>query len=234
MATAEVFAYQGQELDLFAHAARWKNYWRSQIRRWISDDVLEIGAGIGANTALLQNENVRSWHCVEPDPELRDRLDGVISRLPVCSASTGTIRSVSGLHFDTILYIDVLEHIEADRAELSTAADLLRPGGHLIVLSPAHQFLFSKFDAEIGHWRRYNKASLRACSPAHLALERLFYLDSAGILISMANRLLLRQATPTLRQIQTWDRYVVPVSQALDVVLGHSIGKTIVGVWTRK
>lgn len=234
MSTAEVFAYQGQELDLFAHATRWKSYWRSQIRRWISGDVLEIGAGIGANTALLQNENVRSWHCLEPDPELEARLDVVISRFPTCSASTGTIRSAFGSHFDTILYIDVLEHIEADHAELTTAADLLRPGGHLIVLSPAHQFLFSKFDAEIGHFRRYNKASLRVCGPTALALDRLFYLDSAGILLSLANRLLLRQTTPTLKQIQTWDKHVIPVSQALDGVLGRSIGKTIVGVWTRK
>ncbi|MFP5235404.1 MAG: class I SAM-dependent methyltransferase [Acidobacteriota bacterium] len=234
MATAEVFAYQGQELDLFARAHRWKRYWCSRIRPWISGDVLEIGAGIGANTALLQNEHVRSWHCVEPDPELRSRLDAVISSLPTCSVSTGTIRSAFGRQFDTILYIDVLEHIEADHAELTTAADLLRPGGHLIVLSPAHQFLFSRFDDEIGHWRRYNKSSLRACGPADLELKRLFYLDSAGILLSLANRLLLRQATPTLNQIQAWDRFVVPVSQSLDAVLGYSIGKTIVGVWTRR
>lgn len=63
--------------------------------------------------------------------------------------------------FDTILYIDVLEHIADDRAELVEAARRLNPGGYLVVLSPAHQWLFTAFDAAIGHVRRYTAKSLR-------------------------------------------------------------------------
>lgn len=234
MSATEVFHYQGQELSYFAHASRWKAYWASQISRWISGDVLEVGAGIGTNTLLLQNENVRSWHCVEPDSGLRSHLAGAVNHLPYCSTKTGTIRSVAGLQYNCILYIDVLEHIQADRDELCEAEKSLRPGGHLIVLSPAHQFLFSKFDAEIGHYRRYDKFSLRACSPPGCKLDALFYLDSAGILLSLANRILLRQSTPNLKQIQVWDRFFVPVSQRLDEMLAYTVGKTIVGVWTRR
>lgn len=55
----------------------------------------------------------------------------------------GTLEALAALAFDTIIYIDVLEHIEDDREELNRAASHLRPGGHLIILSPAHQKLFT-------------------------------------------------------------------------------------------
>jgi SAM-dependent methyltransferase len=227
------FEYQGGELEIFAHAAKWKAYWNARIASWIRGDVLEVGAGIGRNTAMLQNPEVRSWHCLEPDPQIAREAAAAIAAIPNCSISTGTIAQLAGRQFDSILYIDVLEHIEADREELAAAAEMLRTNGHLIVLSPAHQFLFSPFDASIGHHRRYNKSTLRALTPAACALDRLFYLDSAGMVLSLGNRMLLRQSLPTVRQIQIWDTYVIPISTALDPILGYTLGRSIIAVWTR-
>lgn len=226
------FQYQGQELDIFAHARNWKAYWASQLNKWIKGDVLEVGAGLGANTAMLCKGSTRSWLCLEPDALLRQRLKENTAEVPACSISGGTIRDLANRRFDCILYIDVLEHIEADRIELAIAASLLRSGGHLIVLSPAHQFLFSRFDSTIGHYRRYSRRTLRACSPPDCKLESLFYLDSAGVLLSLANRIFLKQHSPSFRQIQTWDRYVIPISRLLDTAVRRSFGKTVVGVWT--
>src|SRR5262249_27698172 len=163
-----------------------------------------------SNTIPLQNNHVRSWQCLEPDPELASRLTKAVAPVPNCSVKVGTVASMGGWQFDSILYIDVLEHIEADRQELAEAANLLRPGGHVIVLSPAHPFLYSNFDAAIGHQRRYTKMSLRNCTPTNCKLEAIFYLDSLGVFASMANRIMLRQNTPTVGQIKTWDKYIVP------------------------
>ena len=135
--------------------------------------------------------------------------------------------------FDTIIYIDVLEHIENDRDELNQAASHLRQGGHLIVLSPAHQRLFSPFDAAIGHFRRYNRAMLRSVSPGSLRVELMKYLDSAGLILSAANMLFLRQSMPTKAQLHFWDHWVVPVSRVLDKLFMYSVGKTIIAVWRR-
>ena len=227
------FSYQGGELDVFAAAVRWKAYWATRIRRWVRGDVLESGAGLGANTALLQNRDVRSWRCLEPDPKLAAAARETVRRLPGVEVSVGTIASAAGERFDSILYIDVLEHIASDREELAGAAELLREGGHIVVLAPAHQFLFSAFDAAIGHYRRYNRASLRACSPPGCRLDAMFYLDSVGMLASFANRLLLRQNNPTPAQIGFWDSYIVPLSRVVDPVSGYRLGKTICAVWTR-
>jgi len=230
--------YVGQELDIFAHATHWKRYWSSCVRPFLSGDVLEVGAGIGANTPLLAPHAVRSWVCLEPDAKLAARAEAALASDPTtskCEVLVGTTQSLQpDLRFDALLYIDVLEHIERDKEELARAASLLRKGGRLIVLSPAHQWLFTAFDQSIGHFRRYDRASLIACGPRGCGLRKLWYLDSVGMLASCGNRLLLHQAMPELRQILFWDRYLVPPSTLLDRLLLHRAGKSILAVWTKE
>ncbi len=219
--------YAGRELDIFAHAQRWKQYWSAQVTPYIAGDVLEVGAGIGANTPFLRSATQGRWVCLEPDPELFARL-----RETQPDSILGTLADVADQRFDTILYIDVLEHIEDDATELKRAASLLRPNGRIIVLAPAHPWLFSPFDEAIGHFRRYHRAMLTAISPCRT--ERIFYLDSVGLFASAANKLLLKQSMPTLGQIRTWDRWIVPISRGFaDRMLGFRAGKTIVGVWKK-
>jgi SAM-dependent methyltransferase len=149
-------------------------------------------------------------------------------------AATGTIEDLpADAKYDAILYIDVLEHIEDDRSEMARAAARLNPGGALIVLAPAHPFLFTPFDRAIGHFRRYTRASMRQAAPATLSLEKLVYLDAAGMLASAANRILLRSAMPTERQILTWDRLLVPVSRLIDPIFAGCVGKSVLGVWRK-
>ena len=230
------FSYIGSELDLFEAVHNWKAYWSSRIRPFICGDVLEVGAGIGANTAHLDAGTATRWVCLEPDPELTARLTNRLaaagSRYEICC---GTLEDLAeGEQFDTLIYIDVLEHVEKDREELERAARHLKPGGRVIVLSPAHQWLFTPFDAAIGHFRRYSRSMIRALSPKGLQLEQAWYLDSAGMALSAANRLFLRQSMPTKSQLAVWDSYVVPLSRFLDRCLFGALGKSIVGIWHRK
>ncbi|MBF0175418.1 MAG: methyltransferase type 12 [Magnetococcales bacterium] len=130
--------------------------------------------------------------------------------------------------FDCVLYIDVLEHIQCDQVELRRAAShLTRPGGRLVILSPAHNFLFTPFDTAIGHYRRYNRRSLTAILPQGMVIEKLRYLDSVGFFASVANRLLFRQSMPTSEQIRIWDRAMVPLSTWIDPALRYHLGKSI-------
>lgn len=228
------FKYVGSELDLFAAVHNWKTYWSRSLQPYIGGDVLEVGAGIGANTAFMDQGIAQSWVCLEPDSELADQLAANIAKSSTRSryeSVCGTLQSLPPCKFDTILYIDVLEHIQNDRTELETAAVRLKPGGRIIVLAPAHQSLYTPFDAAIGHYRRYNRPMLRAITPTTLQLERIWYLDSAGLLLSAGNRLFLRQSMPTKEQLSVWDNFVIPVSRLLDPCFFRSIGKSIVAVW---
>lgn len=235
--TETPFVYVGSELDLFADVTNWKSYWSSRVRPYISGDVLEVGAGIGSNAPYLHSPCTGRVVALEPDgglvDELRENLGRVVQGCPY-DAVCGTLDTLPrGATFDTILYIDVLEHIEDDAGEMKKAAAHLKPGGRVIVLSPAHQWLFTPFDASIGHFRRYNKRSLKAATPADLKLEKMFYLDTFGILASAANQVMLRQSMPTKSQLAVWDKWIIPVSRVIDPVLAYSVGKSIVGVWRK-
>jgi ubiquinone/menaquinone biosynthesis C-methylase UbiE len=232
------FAYAGSELELFAQATNWKAYFRSQMRPYPRGDVLEVGAGIGTTMAVLCDERARSWTALEPDPDqarqIRQRLVHQPMPVPI-EIVVGTTESLrdTAPRFDTILYTDVLEHIEQDRDELQRAAKLLKPGGAIVVLVPAHQWLFSPFDAAIGHFRRYSRRTLRDVGPPELRLERLRYLDAVGLLASVGNRFLSRQSMPTPGQIRLWDSGLVPVSRWVDPVFGYRLGKSLLAVWTK-
>jgi SAM-dependent methyltransferase len=227
--------YIGEELTLFQLAENWKRYVASRLRPYIHGRVLEVGAGLGANVPYFFRSDLSGYVSLEPDGRLcdeyrRQQLDGKIPA--ACELVQGTLDSLAAEEtFDTIIYIDVLEHIEDDRAEFARAFSRLRSGGRLCILCPAHNRLYSPFDQAIGHFRRYDKRMFRALSDERpLVLE---YLDSAGLLASGANKLLLRQTYPNEQQILLWDRVLVRLSRCVDPLVARRIGKSILGVWAK-
>jgi SAM-dependent methyltransferase len=232
------YAYVGTELELFSAATVWKSYFRRHIEPFLGARVLEIGAGIGGTTKLLCSPRQHAWTCLEPDAELARELGQAVERgeLPeICQIVIGTLGEVPpSTLVDTVLYIDVLEHIEDDRGELEHAAAHVKAGGHLVVLGPAHPRLFSPFDRAIGHYRRYTRSSLRALTPKGLVMVRSIYLDSVGLLASLGNSLILSQSMPGPRQIAFWDKILVRCSRIVDPLLGYSLGKSVLSVWNRR
>ena len=232
---SQTMVYPGQELELFQHATNWKSYFRSVIAPYLTGDVAEVGAGLGGTTAVLNDGSPRSWLMLEPDPSLAELAQAKIlsGELPAnASLNIGGLEA-GVAEFDAILYIDVLEHIEADRQELELAASRLRSSGHLIVLSPAFGFLFSPFDEAVGHFRRYTKSSLLTAAPSELELVSIRYYDSLGFFASVANRLFLHKDCPTQKDVLFWDRVLVRLSRLIDPLLGHRFGKSVIAVWRK-
>ncbi len=230
--TAE-YSYVGSELDLFLNATNWKKYWATKLRPFVAGDVLDVGAGLGATFDYL-SEGAKSWTCLEPDAALCVQLEQRLAthaRPPRVLA--GTLDALPpDAQFDTIVYIDVLEHIERDRAELEAAARHLKSGGTLVVLSPAFPLLYSPFDRSVGHFRRYTRATLRAVTPAGLKVKSCFFLDGLGVLASLFARL-AKKSAPTPSQIETWDKLLVPVSRLTDSLTSRLFGRSIIMVWIK-
>ncbi|HEY0659421.1 MAG TPA: class I SAM-dependent methyltransferase, partial [Pyrinomonadaceae bacterium] len=132
------FSYIGAELEIFRHATNWKNYYSRQIRPFFGAEVLEVGAGIGATTESLCNGEQRRWVCLEPDAQMAAEIAAKIEKgeLPrCCEVVTKTLSDLDESEkFDSIIYIDVLEHIEHDGEEVPAAARHLKENGFLIVL----------------------------------------------------------------------------------------------------
>lgn len=232
------FTYVGSELQLFAAATRWKRYLRHQIGPYLKGRVLEVGAGLGTTARALSGGHEEEWVCLEPDPELASQVEAKVhtGELPShCRSVVGTIAACDDLgSFDAILYVDVLEHIAEDYDELTRASRLLLKGGQLVVLAPAHQWLFTSFDRAIGHHRRYSRRALTGLDVPGLRVRTSRYLDSVGLLASAGNRLFLRSAMPSPSQIRFWDSVLVRFSRVLDPLVGYHVGKSVLVVWQKE
>jgi SAM-dependent methyltransferase len=221
------FHYSGDELPLMAQAVRWKSYVAAQLRPYLGPSVLEVGAGIGGNIPHLFHPPVQHWTALEPDAAQARQITDPRARVVV-----GALDALAQAdRFDTIAYLDVLEHVADDTAELRQAASHLLPGGHLIVLAPAYPFLFSPMDTEVGHYRRYTRGRLREITPPGCRIERLRHLDSAGFFASLANRLVLRAPALSPAQVSFWDGTLVPASRILDPLIGYRFGRSLLAVW---
>ena len=238
--------YQGGELELFAKAYEWKDYWTKKISQFLLGRVVDVGSGIGGNTMfLLKNgHSITELTMIEPDKRLHDQID-----LDILRQSSVTVQRINGTLgdsarqcllkrserdtglVDAILYADVLEHIEDDADELILARSILKPGGCIVVLAPAHNWLYSRFDESVGHFRRYDKKMMHSIAPNDAVLEKVFYLDSAGLSLSMLNKVVLAQSYPSKLQIMFWDKCIVRLSKILDKILGYRLGKSIIGIY---
>jgi SAM-dependent methyltransferase len=224
--------YPGSELPLFLEAHRFHQYYVELFGQWISGNVLEVGAGYGAMTRRLLECKPQRLTACEPDSELAAGLRVRFGTgVDIVTGGLADVPSTAG-PFDAIVYVDVLEHISDDRDEVRRAAAQLKPGGVLIVGGPVHAWLYSRFDAAIGHWRRYNRRSVEALVEASglLRLERFRYFDSIGMALSLGNRHLTRQDTPSRGQIRFWNSVILPMSRLVDRMLGYRVGKSFVAV----
>jgi SAM-dependent methyltransferase len=232
------YTYPGEELEIFETAVNWKRYFSKFISPLLKGNILEPGAGIGGTTALLNKGQSTSWLLLEPDESQFLILQRKLKEgsLPDnCKVINGNIDQLQPTdQFDCILYIDVVEHIPNDKQEIRYATDHLRTGGHLVVLSPAFQFLYSPFDKAVGHYRRYSKKTIRNLTQPSLVLQRCIYLDSAGFFASLSNKLFLKQSYPSLSQVKAWDRGMIPISRVLDPLFFYSFGKSILATWKKQ
>ncbi len=242
MSNESSFTYVGSELDLFREAKNWRRYWSRQIEPFIGSNVLEVGAGNGTVTRTLLSPRTRHWVALEPDAHLASKIEAWqesenVENLEIITGTLDeqTFNDLSSRHgmFDTIIYIDVLEHIEDDRNELVMATKLLDRNGKLLVLVPAHMYLFSPFDDLLGHYRRYDRESLERVAPPSMQIVMRKYLDSAGMLLSLGNRVVLRKGMPSPLQIRVWDRFVVRLSTVLDRFFRYRLGKSLVIAWRK-
>ena len=169
---------------LAADAPRYNRWLTERVAPWVGQRVLEVGAGIG-NMAEFFRDRERLV-LAEPEAEYRHRLaerfasDPHVRVVPVRLPAVDTALAAERL--DTVICLNVLEHIEADEAALKAMRGLLQPGGRLVLLVPALQAIYGSLDAALGHYRRYGAAELRAkITGAGMRLVHLEYFNMAGI-----------------------------------------------------
>ena len=191
--------------------------------------LLDFGAGEGAFAKALQARVPQAdFTLVEPDVSLCHDLGAAFCVYRNLAAIPATEQ------FDTIYSMNVLEHIEDDRAQLQRLRARLAPAGRLLLYVPAFQCLYSAMDAYVGHHRRYHRRSLgRLVAECGLRVEQARYVDSLGFMASLVYRFLPASGVLNPDHVALYDRYVFPVSKVLDKATSWLFGKNLLVVARR-
>jgi SAM-dependent methyltransferase len=228
------FAYDGTDLESMDLADRYHDWILDWFEPYLGKSVVEVGAGTGGfATRVAARVDPARMLLIEPSAgtaeQLRRTLRG--SRVP-SSVHTGfladAVTQVREAVADTFIYVNVLEHVEHDEAELRLVHELLQPGGCMCIFVPALPFLYSDFDRSIGHFRRYTLGGLRARAAAagfEIPLAR--YLDVVGILPWLLIMKWLRSTRLSPRSVRLYDRMVVPVMSRVERLARPPIGKNV-------
>jgi len=220
--------YPGAELDSFDKASIWRKYVFWNIKDFIKGLTLEVGAGIGSFTSNYKSLSSKIT-LSEVDA---DNLDFIKKKFKKDNFNfTSDYTKNISTNFDTIMYLNVLEHIKEDDTEILDAFEKLNPNGCLIILVPAHNKLYSKFDKAVGHFRRYDINFFKNIKLQKSKLVKLCYLDSAGYFLYYLNKVFFKEEVyPSKIKILIWDKVFTPLTFFLDKILMYKFGKNILYV----
>jgi SAM-dependent methyltransferase len=204
-----------------------------EIAPYLGRRVLEVGSGHGNLVALLlDRELVVATDVEATSVQLLRQKYADHGHIHACLYDVRELadEQLKAFRVDTVVSLNVLEHIEDDVAALLNMAQLLSGNGCLIVIVPAHQWLYGTMDSAIGHFRRYTKRGLaRKLESAGLSIEQQFYLNALGALGWLTNGRLLRQQIPPTGQL-SWFNRLVPVLRWAEQRIRPPFGLSLVSV----
>lgn len=206
--------------------AVWYNNWTlKKFNRYLFGDILEVGCGIGNFTGLLVKYG-KVWAIdINQEYITKTRQNKKIN-VGFGDIETGKY-FFKNKRFDSIVCLNVLEHIKDDNSALNNLFALLKPGGKLILLVPSHQFLYGSIDSAIGHFRRYSKnkltTMLKKAGFEIILAKRLNFLGAIGWFIS--GRILKDNAVKvgSIKIFNAVAPYVLSVEDLFVTPIGTSI-----------
>lgn len=213
-------------LDIMGNAKWYNRYLLESFSPYLKGDILEVGFGTGNFSSLLS----KYGHLTAIEVN-RDYINGIKKEKNISfgygDIEIGKYFFNKANKFQTIICLNVLEHIKNDIDTLKNINELLKSDGNLILLVPAHQMLFSKFDKLIGHFRRYSKSDLsEKFGKAGLTIESLKHfnwLGAVGWLIFM--KLLGKRSLPG-KSVSFFDkiaRYAISFENIIEPPFGLSL-----------
>jgi SAM-dependent methyltransferase len=198
----------------FAALYEAENYRKALLkafRQHLKGNVLEVGAGIGQISEEIKKiPAVTKLTAVEPEPKFLARLQEV---LPADAIVAGTAHDApADGDWNTIVSINVLEHIERDEAELTFYRQLLAAQrGHLCLFVPARQEIYAPLDKDFGHFRRYSTGELRGkLDRAGFDVVTLRYYNFPGYFAWWLSFCLMKKRGFDIGAVRFYDRVVFP------------------------
>src|ERR1700752_187313 len=233
---SEKYDYVGKDLEAMSFAVNYHRWILSTFAPFLGQRIVEVGAGTGSFSEMLLERRLEALSLVEPSTTMyRQLCRGVEALKPSVPVTTYNeifehvaqqIRTTQ--RPDSILYVNVLEHIEDDFAELGFINNALERGGRLFVFVPALQWLHGSYDRQINHFRRYTRAGLeKKCVAAGFRVITSRFFDLLGVLPWWIKYRLIQSKNMEPGAVKFYDRRGVPIVKSLEASVSPPIGKNI-------
>jgi 2-polyprenyl-3-methyl-5-hydroxy-6-metoxy-1,4-benzoquinol methylase len=219
--------YTGREIEAMNVAVNYHRWILREFQPYLGKRILEVGAGAGAFSELLLETKPESLTMLEPASNLYPLL---VQRIRSGRAHQMTLREAAPelALVDSVVYLNVLEHIEDDDAELAAVSSVLAKNGHVLIFVPANPWLMSDMDRHFGHYRRYEMSELiRKCQSAGFIVRTAKYFDFLGIAPWLVKYRLMKSTQMQTGLVKLYDDMVVPVARFLEGLISPPIGKSI-------
>ncbi len=210
-------------------AARFNRWMYSEIRPFVGARVLEVGAGIGNLTKHLVGRDLVV--ATDVNKHYLDILKRIFKnygrvRIEQLDVSCFEVEHFKQYSLDTVVCLNVLEHIEDDVNALKKVFDVLEPQGRLVLLVPAGKFLYGSLDTNLNHFRRYDKEEIKyKMESVGYEVERTFYFNLAGVLGWLMNGRIVRSKKIPSLQLKLYN-FLLPLfklEQFLKIPFGLSL-----------
>ena len=226
--------YDGWELESFDEASNFRKYQIEKIEKYIKNKrILDVGSGSGGLVKYYKKVT-KKISLIEPSKNLNSILKKKFKKdkIKIFKNKLAIKRK-----YETILYMDVIEHIQDYENEIYLNLKNLKKGGFLVINVPAFNFLYTDFDKNVGHLKRFTKKDFFNLSKKfHLNIKKLEYYDSIGFFLILCSKFLLRydlKSKNVSKNIKIWN-YLIPLSKVLDNLFFNKIGKSLICVLEKK
>ena len=230
--------YAADDLETMSEAVRYQAHIFALVRPYIGRHVLEVGCGIGTMSRQILDVDAQArLVCIEPNANCASRARIALAGDPrveirACHLEECKRLDLQQEKFDTVVCVNVLEHIEDDVRALTLFHDVVAgTGGQVIVFVPALQSIYGPHDAALGHHRRYSKRSLTAeFDAAGLDIVTIRYTNPIGLLGWLYNLYVSGNTEHTSDQVGLFERFVAPWALPLDRLVAPPVGLSLFAV----
>jgi SAM-dependent methyltransferase len=215
---------------------RYRAFQLEMMAPYLGPSVLEVGAGLGEFAAQLTG--LQRHVVTDVDPQAVAAMAERFAHRPEVEARVLDLDQGAadlGAPVSTVVAINVLEHIDDDTGALRTLAGLTEPGGRIVLWVPAYMQLYGEFDRAVGHVRRYTPATMTAAiRNAGLTPELVRPVNLLGGIAWWATVRRGGVGTPRPGLVRTYDRFVVPVTRAVETRFTLPFGQSVLAVATAR
>lgn len=231
------FVYNLSDLDAMSYAVNYHKNIIKSFKPYLGETILEVGAGSGnlAEVLINSNNSIKELVLLEPDLKTFNLLLKKFKdnkKVKVINCFTKDLKGYNN-YFDSIIYNNVLEHVENDIDEIQKSKGLLKVNGYVCAYSPAIMFLYSNFDNKLGHYRRYTKKDkLKLFDSTNMKVKLIKYSDVIGFFLWILKFKILKAngegSFP--KQVKFFDKFLLPVNIVVEKLINLPFGKNILVV----